>query len=64
MGWGGALELVESIVLTVLPKRVKKKMTRMHCSSNRLIRMTTFDAPTTNKYQGNITYIWHVYVQK
>lgn len=31
----------------------------MHCSSDRLIRMTTFDAPTTNKYQGNITYIWH-----
>lgn len=25
MGWGGALELVESIVLTVLPKRVQKK---------------------------------------
>lgn len=36
----------------------------MHYSSDRLIRMTTFDAPTTNKYQGNITYIWHVYVQK
>lgn len=31
----------------------------MHYSSDRLIRMTTFDAPTTNKYQGNITYIWH-----